>query len=130
MGGPVANQRKLIQKLKSSTEPALRVGLQRLPAKCLRDLLSTDAAQVYAATRCPVLLVGGEKDLQCDPADVARIAALVSGPVDQHVVANLTHLLRRDEQAPTILGAARLLAQPIDSEVVELVAKWAQARAQ
>jgi pimeloyl-ACP methyl ester carboxylesterase len=128
MGGPVANQRKLIQKLKSSTTPSLRVGLQRLPAKCLRDLLNADAAQVYGATRAPLLLVGGAKDLQCDPADVASIAALASGPVESQVVADLTHLLRRDDQAPTILGAARLLTQPVDSDVVDLVVKWAQAR--
>lgn len=128
MGGPVANQRKLIQKLKTSTAPSLRVGLQRLPAKCLRDLLNTDAAQVYAATRCPLLLVGGEKDLQCDPADVPTIAALTLGPVESHVILDLTHLLRRDERAPTILGAARLLTQPVDSEVVDRVVEWAQAR--
>jgi pimeloyl-ACP methyl ester carboxylesterase len=129
MGRPVANQRKLIQKLKSTSQPSLRVGLQRLPAKCLRELLSADPAQAYAGARCPLLLVGGEKDLQCDPADVARIAALAAGPVESHVVPNLTHLLRRDEQPPTILGAARLLTQPVDGEVVSLVVKWAQARA-
>jgi pimeloyl-ACP methyl ester carboxylesterase len=129
MGSPVANQRALIAKLRSSTKPSLRIGLQRLPAKCLRELLSVDATPVYAATRCPILLIGGEKDLQCNPADVARIAALATGPVESHVIPSLTHLLRRDEQAPTILGAARLLAQSVDSEVLELVASWAQARA-
>jgi uncharacterized protein len=128
MGTPVANQRANIAKLRSSTEPSLRIRLQRLPAKCLRELLSVDAAQVYAASRCPMLLIGGEKDLQCNPADVSRIAALAIGPVESHVIADLTHLLRRDDQAPTILGAVRLLHQPLDLEVLELVAQWASAR--
>ncbi|HYJ10994.1 MAG TPA: alpha/beta fold hydrolase [Polyangiaceae bacterium] len=127
MGSPVANQRALIGKLRASTEPSLRVGLQRLPAKCLRELLSVDAQQVYAATRCPMLLIGGDKDLQCNPADVSRIASLAVGPVESHVIANLTHLLRRDDQAPTILGAARVLAQPVDAELLELVAQWASS---
>jgi uncharacterized protein len=127
MGSPAANQRALIRRLRNSTEPSLRVGLQRLPAKCLRELLGVDAAQVYAAIRCPMLLIGGEKDLQCNPADLSRIASLALGPVESHVVANLTHLLRRDDQAPTILGAARLLSQPLDTEVLELVVQWASA---
>ncbi|MDF3069995.1 MAG: alpha/beta hydrolase [Polyangiaceae bacterium] len=75
-----------------------------------------------------MLLVGGEKDLQCDPADVARIASLVTGPVESHVVPSLTHLLRRDSEAPSILGAARLLTQPVEPAVVSLVVKCAQAR--
>lgn len=128
MGRPLENQRKLIETLKGSSQPSLRVGLQRLPAKCLRELLSADAAQVYATTRCPVLLVGGEKDLQCDPADVARIASLVTGPVESHVLPSLTHLLRRDSEAPSILDAARLLTQPVEPTVIALVVKWAQAR--
>jgi hypothetical protein len=91
----------LIRNLKNSTEPVAG----RLAADCLRDLLTTDAAGVRArrAVQC---YSSAERDL----SDVARIAALVSGPVERHVVANLTHLLRRDEEAPTVLGATQARA--------------------
>jgi pimeloyl-ACP methyl ester carboxylesterase len=129
LGTPVDNQRRLIGKLRDTAAPSLRVGLERLPAKCLREMLSVDVAQVYAATRCPMLLVGGEKDLQCNPADVARIAELAADRAEPHVVANLTHVLRREHGTPTILGAAGLLSQPVDPEVLAIVAKWAQTGA-
>ncbi len=128
VGGPVANQRALIRRLKASTKPSIRVWFERVPAKWLRELLSVDASQVFGRITCPLLLVGGEKDLQCDPADVSRIAALGQGPVDQHVIAGMTHVLRCDDQPPTLLGSQRLLAQSVEPELLEVVAEWLRSR--
>jgi pimeloyl-ACP methyl ester carboxylesterase len=128
VGGPVANQQRLIRKVKASTTTSIRLGFQRIPAKWFRELLDVDAAQVFGRIACPMLLVGGEKDLQCDPADVPAIAALAQGPVEQHVVADMTHLLRCDDQPPTLLGSRRLLARPVEPELLEIVAAWVRAR--
>ncbi len=129
VGGPVANQRALIRKLRVSTKSSIRVWSERVPAKWLRELLNVDASEVYRRIACPMLLVGGEKDLQCDPADVARIAALAGGPVDPQVIAGMTHVLRRDDQPPTLLGVRRLLARPVEAELLDLVAAWVRSRA-
>lgn len=129
VGGPVANQQALIRKLRTSTKDSIRVWFERIPAKWLRELLSIDASEVFRGVSCPMLLVGGEKDLQCDPADVARIAMLAPGPVDPHVIAGMTHVLRCDDQPATLLGVQRLLALPVDAELLELVAEWMESRA-
>lgn len=127
-GGPVENQEALIRTIRASTEASVSVRWQRVPAKWLRELLSVDAGEALGQLSCPLLLVGGEKDLQCDPADVARIAALAKGAVEEHIISDLTHLLRRDDQPATLLGSRRLLKQPVDPEVLELVAKWVAGR--
>ncbi len=128
VGGPVASQQSLIRKVKASTTPSFRIGFQRVPAKWFRELLDVDAAQVFGRVACPMLLVGGEKDLQCNPADVPAIAALAQGAVDHHVLAGLTHVLRRDDQPPTILGSGRLLDRPVDPELLEVIAEWLRDR--
>ena len=124
-GGPVASQRRLIRKLKVTRKAALR----GVPVKWLRELMNVDASQLFGRITCPMLLVGGEKDLQCDPADVARIAALVQGPVEHRVLADMTHLLRRDDQPPTLLGSQHLLTRSVDAELLEVVADWLRSRA-
>ncbi len=128
VGGPVANQEALIRKLRISTKPSIRTWFGRIPAKWLRELLHVDASQVFGRITCPMLLVGGEKDLQCDPVDVSRIAALGQGPVDQRIIAGMTHLLRCDDQPPTLFGSRRLLAHPVEAELLEVVAGWMRSR--
>ncbi len=127
-GGPVARQQTLIRKLKSSSSASVRVGLERVPAKWLRELLSVDASQVFGRVTCAMLLVGGSKDLQCDPADVSRIASLGQGRADQHIISRMTHVLRCDDEPPTLLGSHRLLTEPVDAGLLDLVADWLSAR--
>lgn len=124
MGMTVASQRKLIQKLKSSDEDTLRVGFQKVPARSFRELIHLDPPAVFSQVTCPMLLIGGEKDLQCEPADVDRISRLARGTVDAHVIQNLTHVLRFDEGKPSILGSGALINKPIEPIVSELIREW------
>ena len=71
-----------------------------------------------------MLLVGGEKDIQCDPADVGRITDLVKGPVSAHVVQNMTHILRFDERQPSFLHIGQLINKPMEPIILELIAEW------
>jgi hypothetical protein len=70
------------------------------------------------------LLIGGQKDVQCDPADVERVRALLLGPVEAHVVPDLTHFLRLDSGTPSLLGAHQLLRQELAPVVLELTSDW------
>lgn len=76
LGFSVASQLKLIQRLKTSEQAVFRSGLEKIPAKALRELLTLKPREIFAQVQCPLLLIGGEKDLQCDPADVGRIAEI------------------------------------------------------
>lgn len=79
LGMTVASQRRAIDRLTASTDRTMRVRLQRVPAHALRELIRLDPPAIFRRVRGPMLLVGGEKDLQCDPADVGRIAAAIPG---------------------------------------------------
>lgn len=127
-GSPKVAQRELIDRIKSSTSPTLRWRWRSIEAKSLRELMQLDARDIYARVRRPMLVIGGAKDAQCDPADVAEIAALNS-QAEPHVIANLTHMLRRDDGPKTILGVGALLHKPVDPEVLEWTTHWLSRRA-
>lgn len=124
LGRPFATQTKLVQVIKSSSTDVIRFGFQRVPAKCLRELMALDPKALFSQLTCPLLLLGGEQDLQCDPRDVGRIAAVARGEVEQHVLPKLTHMLRSAEGPQSLLGTAKLLRQPLDPRVLDLVVGW------
>jgi hypothetical protein len=130
MGINVESQRKLIHKLKTTQVDTLRDRFQNVPAKSLREMLALNPASIFEQVRCPMLLIGGEKDLQCEPGDVAKIAALANVPVETHVIEQLTHVLRFDERPPSILGSAELLTRPIEAIIPDLIAGWLQKQSQ
>jgi pimeloyl-ACP methyl ester carboxylesterase len=119
---PVPTQRRLIERVRAGNEPNFRVRGQRINAKWLRELLAVDTAEVLRQVTCRTLLIGGAHDRQCDPEDVARAATLLRGPVQAHVVPGLTHVLRRGPA--TLLQQHRLLGEPVDERVLELLSTW------
>ncbi len=124
----VASQQKLIERLKSSDLDTFKMGSKKITAKSLRELMRLDPPGIFSQITCPMLLIGGEKDLQCDPADVGRIAGLAKGSVDAHVLKNLTHVLRFAEGQPAMLGTAELIKKPVEPVVLELIAEWLNRR--
>jgi pimeloyl-ACP methyl ester carboxylesterase len=127
-GMPLASQRRLIRRIGSTSEPALRVGLNKIPARWFRELMQLDPPEIFSRVTCPMLLIGGEKDLQCDPADVARIAELARGPVSARLVPNLTHILRLTDEPASLLGSPGLFKQPLAPVVLDMMGEWMAAR--
>jgi len=128
MGMTAANQRKLLDKIKVSSKPTVWAGFQRVPAKWLRELMAVNTEAVYRRVTVPMLLVGGEKDMQCRPEDVPLIAAAASVETEEHLIADLTHILRFDAGPPTLLGVRKLLDKPIEPIVASLVTEWITKR--
>lgn len=124
MGVTVAGQQHRIDKLKSSDAEMMRIGFQKIPAKSIRELTRLDPRAIFNRVTCPMLLIGGEKDIQCDPADVHRIADLAKGQVSAHVVQNLTHVLRCDARQPSVLSTGELLEKPMEPIVLALISAW------
>lgn len=127
-GDPIASQRKLLRKLETTDTPTIRYLFQKIPAKWLREMLAMNAEDIFRSVATPMLLIGGEKDVQCDPADVDRIAALSQGPVDTYVIKDLTHILRLDPQAPSILNYRKLIKTPVAPEVLTTLTEWLTSR--
>ena len=121
---PVRQQRKTLDRLGASTGDVARMQGVKVNAKWFRELLGYDPVPHLRAIRIPVLAVTGEKDLQVDPADLDVIAASVAGPVTIDRVPELSHILRRDPDEPSLGHYRKLLAEPVDPAVLQTVSGW------
>ncbi|CAM2960427.1 alpha/beta hydrolase [Prescottella defluvii] len=119
-----ARQRATLDRIHRTTGDVARMGGRRINARWLREFLDFDPKPLLQKNRSPVLAITGAKDLQVDPDDLAAIAALVPDEVDTVRVPDLTHLLRRDPTPPTLRVYRKLVRQPVDPEVLSLVADW------
>ena len=91
--------------------------------------MALDLPAIYARIDMPALVIGGSKDIQCDPADVARIAAAIGPDATPVVIADLTHVLRKDAGQASFLSYLQLVRQPVEPEVIRRVGEWVAARA-
>ncbi len=105
-----------------------RMPASRLTDRWLREYMAHDPCPDLAGIDRPVLAITGGKDVQVDPADVARIGGLVTGPFDGEVPAGLTHLLREDAGPAGLWRYRGQLRRPVDGWVLERVAAWARVR--
>jgi len=123
-GKPRATQQRLIRKVRETDSPVVRAGMSRYPAKWMREMLELDTDAIFASVRVPMLLISGEKDLQCSPQDIYRIAETAQSQSETMLVEGMTHLLRVDDNPATLMGAARLLNKPMESVVIEETVNW------
>jgi uncharacterized protein len=126
---PLRAQDKAIARVKATNSDTLRIQLvQKLNAKWMREFIAYDPEPDLAAVRVPVLAITGAKDLQVDPADVDRMAQLITGPFESHVVPDVTHLLRAEPGRPSLQTYRRQVKQPIDPRVTDYVRDWLKQR--
>lgn len=130
LGPPRVHQQRLIARIRSGSESSFRYLGRRIEARSLRELLAIDPADIYRQVRTPMLVLGGGKDVQCDPRDVARIAEIAGPLATPVVIDDLTHILRRDDGPAGFAAYGRLIRAPLDPEVVRLAREWVLARAE
>ena len=123
-GDQIAKQRKLINKIRKGRRDTFKIRKQAINAKWIREMLHLDAKAIHAAVTQPSLIIGGEKDLQCLPGDVEKIAALIKGPTETRVFGNLTHILRADEGKPSVQNYVKLASQEVDRRVLTTAVSW------
>lgn len=127
-GPPLKHQEKLIARIRTRDEKSFRYLGRRIDARSLRELLAIDPAAIYRQIRVPMLVLGGSKDLQCDPADVAAIAAIAGDLATPVLIEDLTHVLRKDSEPASLNAYGRLLKQPLDAGMLKIVRDWLLAR--
>lgn len=110
---------------KTGTDVARIAGIP-VNARWMREFLTHDPRTDLARIHVPVLAVTGDKDLQVDPADLETIRRLVPGHVETVRVPGLTHLLRVDNGNHTLRSYRRLLRDPVDARLLNLIADWLQ----
>jgi pimeloyl-ACP methyl ester carboxylesterase len=111
-------------KIKATTTDVARMGLARMNARWLREFMAYEPARDLERIDVPVLAITGDKDLQSPPEDLPALQRAGHGWVATHLVADLTHILRREEDAPSLGKYKREAKQPVDDRVLKLVTHW------
>ncbi|TYP82885.1 alpha/beta hydrolase family protein [Blastococcus xanthinilyticus] len=112
------------ERIKRTTTDVARIGSARINARWHREFLAHDPREDLRRISAPVLAITGAKDLQVPPEDLAVVAGTAAGPVETHLVPDLTHTLRR-QPGPASLGAYKKeLRSPVDDEVLGTVVDW------
>ncbi|WP_165945736.1 alpha/beta fold hydrolase [Micromonospora sp. KC606] len=127
--GPVLARRQVRERDRvrgSTADQHDRMPRSRLTDRWLREYMAHNPGPDLATIDRPVLAITGSKDIQVDPADVARIGRLVTGPFDGEVPTDLTHLLRRDPGPPGLWRYRSQLTRPIDGWVIDRIVAWAR----
>ena len=118
------SQAKQLEKIKRSTANSYRIQLRRINAKWMREFLAYDPAADLPRIKVPVLAIAGAKDIQVDPANLERMAALLTAPFESHLVPDVTHLLRSESGSGGLATYREQARRPVDPRVLSLVGDW------
>jgi pimeloyl-ACP methyl ester carboxylesterase len=122
-------QQKHIDRIKRSKKDWYRVQLiAKINAKWLREFMTYDPSEDLPKITVPVLAIAGSKDIQVDPGDLERMARLVKAPFEQHLIQDMTHILRTEEGDSTISKYKKEIKRPIEPKVLEIVLRWLEHR--
>ncbi|GAA2395523.1 alpha/beta hydrolase [Dactylosporangium salmoneum] len=120
----VASVRRNHEKVRRTTTDTARIGGARLNARWTREFLAHDPAEDLARLTVPVLAITGAKDLQVNPDDLARIAALVPGPCETWCAPDVSHLLRVQPGPASLRAYRKELRDPVAPAVLTRVTDW------
>lgn len=118
-------QRKQLEKIKKTKKDWVRVQwIAKINAKWLREFMAYNPADDMPKIRIPVIAITGTKDIQVDPGDLEKMATLIHSDFESHKIQNLTHVLRSDPDEPSIAAYPRLVQNPVDLRVLNIVTNW------
>lgn len=123
-GDQMVKQKKLIARIRKSSKSVIKIKKQVINAKWIREMVDLDAVVVHQLANVPTLAIGGEKDLQSLPGDIEKLKDVITGPLETHVIPDLTHILRTDSEEPSTQHYLQLSIQPVDSRVLETTTHW------
>jgi pimeloyl-ACP methyl ester carboxylesterase len=120
----VAAVQKNHARLRATTTDIARIKGVRMNARWHREFMAHDPSEHLRSLRLPVLAITGDKDVQAPPEDLRRVAELVPGPVEAHVVPDVSHLLRHQPASGSLRRYREEVRQPLDPRVLRLVLHW------
>lgn len=123
-GDQIAKQKKLIARIRKTSKSTIKIKKQVINAKWIREMVNLDPRTIHETVTTNTLLIGGSKDLQSLPGDVNELSGLLKGPVETHVIDDLTHILRRDPKEPSTQNYSDLLEESVDAQLLEITVQW------
>jgi alpha/beta superfamily hydrolase len=118
-------QAKAITRLQSTTDDVVRIQGQKINAKWMREFIAYDPQPVLRATRTPLLVLTGSKDVQVDPNDL-EIVRQVAGDRARVVLADgVDHILRHEDQpVSNPKRYKKQITKPLDPVVTTAILDW------
>jgi hypothetical protein len=124
-GSVAESSHRFVEKIRETTKPVIRYKLTRMNAKWYREHFAIIPREIYSSVTCPVLVIGGSKDMQVRPADAKTVSELVRGPCEWHIIEGEAHILRKDSgEGPSILHYKKLVKESVDPEIAKLTGHW------
>ena len=118
-------QRKQLDKIKKIKRDWCHVQLiAKINAKWYREFLTYNPANDMPKIRIPVMAITGSKDIQVNPADLEKMAALIHSEFESHEITGLTHILRVDPSDPSLTTYPQLIQCPVDLQVLNILTNW------
>lgn len=118
-------QVKTLEKIKRSSKDKMRFKLfSKINAKWMREFIEYDPTLNLKKISIPILAITGDKDIQTPVEDRETMKKLVPGQIETQVITDLAHIVRRDKEKASISHYKKLITQPVDPEVLHLMAEW------
>lgn len=122
---PHKQHQKLLNRLAKTDDKIIKVwGFKKLNAAWLRQFAAYNPIVDFPKIVCPVLAITGTKDIQVPVHDLEIMKHHITAPFEQHALPDLTHMLRRDPDEPTLQHYKDLIKLPLDAEMVGIIVAW------
>ena len=106
------------------------LGIKKFNAKWFKESYEFDSRYYLQKIYCPALVIGGEKDIQVDPNDTEKIAALIPSDVENYVIPNMNHILHTYPDRHHLLTCIReyraSLKYGISDDLSKIIVNWLQ----
>jgi pimeloyl-ACP methyl ester carboxylesterase len=116
------------KKIMKDNGRVIRIKGKKLNSKWLQEHFQYNVMEDLRKIDCSTLVLGGSADVQAVPSQVEEIAQAIKGPVESHVIHNLSHILRKDQKVSSALGGVldywKQVEKPIDPEVIQIILEW------
>ena len=94
----------IIKKSFSTEKAMIRIlGLVKFNAKWLRESYEFDVRNYLETIESPALIIGGDKDIQSDPAETSSICKLIPAKTEGKIIPNMNHILCHSEERQKML---------------------------
>ena len=119
------SQSKKLYKIKQSTKDWYRQAIVlKFNAKWFREFMAYDPTEDLSRIKIPVLAITGSKDIQVNPEDLQKMAYLIKSPFEQHLIKDMTHILRIEQGEANISNYKKEINRPVEPKLLEIILNW------
>lgn len=118
----------LMQKIQLSKTDTVKYKLKTINAKWHREHFAYNVLEDLQKVSCPLLAITGSKDMQANPDCVPKIGEMVGNHAEGHIIENMNHMLRLQEEDVSMLRLPKLYkrqsGQPLHPELQPILGEW------